>query len=207
MNADQLIQRARILLGDKAGLKFSREQLEAALSSVLAQVNSQVPHIVTMESMQAVVDHTLTLESETAIRDVLQVECLDFQPARRALFTYQEAGSTQIRLTETWPSAQTMTWRIKLVTDHQLEGLDGALTSTIPTSCELLLAYGMASRALQMRSVQLAESANSLVSSQVGERQAGEYETHFEALLRAWQQGQPVPMAVLPQESGWQDRY
>jgi hypothetical protein len=85
--------------------------------------------------------------------------------------------------------------------------LDGALTSTIPTSCELLLAYGMASRALQMRSVQLAESANSLVSSQVGERQAGEYETHFEALLRAWQQGQPVPMAVLPQESGWQDRY
>jgi hypothetical protein len=207
MNADQLMQRARILLGDKAGLKFSSEQLEAALASVLAQVNSQVPHVVTLESVQPVVDQTLTLQCETMIRDVLQVECLDFQPARRALFTYQEAGSTQVCLTEAWPSAQTTNWRIKLVTDHQLEGLDGALTSTIPPSCELLLAYGLASRALQMRSVQLAESANSLVSSQAGERQADDFETHFEALLRAWQQSQPVPMDALPQEGGWQDKF
>ena len=120
MNAQQLYLRARTLLGDTNAVKYSSEQLEAALFSVLALVNARVPRIQTIETVQQVVDQTLTLESEAAIRDVLQVDCLDFQSVRRAAFAYQEAGFTTVNLTEPWPTGLDHTWRIKLVTDHQL---------------------------------------------------------------------------------------
>jgi hypothetical protein len=205
MNADTLMAQARTLLGDSTGIKFSQEQLEMGLQGVLCLLNARAPRTVILETAQPVLDQTLTLACSVSVRDVLEVACLDFYPVRRADFNYPQAGELQLRLTEPWPAGVVFHWRITLTADYQIEGLDGAVISTIPSSCALLLVYGLASRALQMRGAQLVESANNQASTtDAGKRTAGDFEVRFEQLLQAWQQSLPAPLPILAVDSKWQ---
>ncbi|MBI9049288.1 MAG: hypothetical protein JEZ00_07710 [Anaerolineaceae bacterium] len=205
MNAAQIIQRTRTLLGDASGIKFSDIQLEAALSSVLAMVNAKVPRVVSLEIVQAVEDHRLTLTYTSPIRDVLRVETILSESARNMPFSYDASQPGIIHLLDDIAESEAFTWHIKLVSDHQLEGLDGAETSTIPTSCEMLLASGTAGQALQMRNTQLAESANQEnAHSQILQQLSRGFDCQFRDMLQAWQSAQPTIMPVLSDEQGWQ---
>jgi hypothetical protein len=204
MNMQNVLQQTRIVLGDSAALKFSDAQLQAALQSVLETVNGRVPRIACVELTQTPADHMLSITPEVEYRDVLAVECLDLHPPRSVAFIYERMdGSLKVWLLPPLPELNYQHWRVKLVCDHQLQGMDGAETSTIPDSCLMLLVYGVAARALQMRNAQFAESANQASGKmQNAERMAVGFEAQFERLLQAWQFSQPVVADVLP-SSGW----
>jgi hypothetical protein len=205
MNLTQVYQRTRTILGDTTGLKFRDELLESALRAVLALINAHVPKIITREFQQHPTNNVLTLTTDVVVHDVLSVMCLDSNPIRSLNFNFDPNQPTQIDLEVSAVFDQECHWQVKLVTDQQIEGLDGAVFSTIPTSCEMLLAYGVAARALQMRNTQLAESANQASSrTQTVERLAVSLDAQFMQMLHAWQQSQPAATAVLPSGSGWQ---
>ena len=204
MNMESILQQARVVLNDNSAIRFSDAQLELALASVMETINSRVPRILSIEITQMPVDACLQFAPEMVYRDVLAVECLDTTPPEEIAFK-AEQGEDQLKL---WllsplPVSVCQHWRVKMICDHNLEGMDGAETSTIPASCAALLVYGVAGKALQMRNIQLAESANQAGTKvQATERQSAGFEAQFQQLLSAWQSSQAAPAASLP-TLGW----
>jgi hypothetical protein len=204
MNTESIYQRARSMLGDISAVKFSDMQLETALSLVLAELNSRVPHVVTLQFEAAIVDQVLALPENFAARNVLSVECLDFDPPLNMAFHFDENLAEQVVLIDGLQNG-VLNCRVKIVSGHQIEGLDGADFSTISNHCEMLLASGTAAHALKIRSTQLAESANQEpVQYQAVQQNMRIFEDQYLRMLSAWQSAQPVLHPPLPVGPGWQ---
>ena len=204
MNAETILQRTRILLGDASGVKFSDVQLQTALGQVLMELTARVPHVVRLQFAARVGDQLLTLPDGFAVRNVLSVRCLGCEVAQDVDFHFDLNSPDVVQLLDEVQTAE-LNWNVKIVTGHQIDGLDGADFSTIPGDCEMLLAIGTSAYALQMRNTQLAESANQETAHyQALHQNMRIFEEQFQKMLIAWQSAQPVIEPVLPDGPGWQ---
>jgi hypothetical protein len=203
MNKESILQKSRILLGDMSSVKFSDTQLETALAQVVEQVNVKVPHVLTEEFVDSMVENFLMLPDTEPFRNVLSLLCMDYEPPLSVAFYFEAGSPAQLIVVDELPDTQ-MQWRVKGVVSHRIEGLDGADFSTIPNYCEMLLASGTAAYALQMRNTQLSESVNQeAVHYQALQQNMNMFEKQFQTLLSAWQSGQPSIEPVLPDGKGW----
>ena len=131
MNAESILQCARIILGDVSSVKFSDVQLLTALEQVLAEVNSKVPHVVLLQFAATPAGKILTLPVGVAARNVLFVKCLNLDPVQKVDFYFDENSPNVVKLMGKVQNCE-LNWEVKIVTGHQIDGLDGAETSTIP---------------------------------------------------------------------------
>ena len=204
MNAESIVQCARTILSDVSGVKFSDVQLQTALAQVLADVDSKVPHVLRLQFTATAIDQVLIFPDGTTVRNVLSVACMNDDMVHNVAFRFDANSPGNVQLLDE-VQASDLNWNVKVVTGHQIDGLDGAETSTILDHCEMLMAIGTTAYALQMRNTQLAESANQeTIHYQAIQQNMHVYKEQFQNMLLAWQSAQPPIEPVLPDGPGWQ---
>lgn len=163
MNLTTLRQRARLLLGDPDGARWSAEELEAAARQALGRYAQVRP-------LRRIA--TLTLEAPG--REIPLDAVAGLQAVERVWWAYSAASPLDPphwREFELWPGPLLFircgavpqagdVVRIWYTALHTLAGLDGATETTIEAEDEPLLALGTAACAAAARALALAERLN-----------------------------------------------
>jgi len=149
------------LLADAGKVVFSDNDVDQALRWALSEYSYHRPLIRTYQ--YSVIGSTATheLPADFVTREIVKVELFNANPDQVIeLEQYSDRPDEQwiIHTKNTIANAQVLTVYYSVV--HQVDGLDSAAGTTVPTDDEILLELGAAGHAALMRATNRAETIN-----------------------------------------------
>ncbi len=152
MDVVELRERVRAALADSSGLAWKDALLDEALHEALDMLSLALPRTVSVE-IEAEAGREVALSGLAGLLDVLEVWRMDgdWQPVRGWVLAWH-ANLPRLRLGVTLRAGERL--RVVYAALHTLEGLDGAVETTLGSRYASLLVNGAAGYAVERRACQ-----------------------------------------------------
>lgn len=203
MNHTELLAALCQRLGDTEGARFDPDCLDSALRRALSQLSIHCPQVLRAE--MSIVEDTQEL-SLAALEGFMQVLELFYPyetgaidpPALRGCYQIWQNGAPLLRLRGRIFEAGT-TLQVYYAARHQVSGLDGALSGSLPPDLEDALLLGAAGFAAEMRAAALLESFGSSNIDQTQLLSLGQrWQAEFASMLNQLGLQSEMPCGPLP---------